>query len=67
MAEAMAATLVQNGSRREVSLAVFLSEQLQRPRREVIAAIFATGVPVLGFTAADISAVLQSLELTDKP
>ena len=44
-----------------VSLAVYLSKQLGLPKREVVNAVFATGVPVFGFSAADVQLVLAQL------
>jgi len=47
-----------------VSMAVHLSKQLDRPKRDIVNAIFATGVPVFGFTTADVDTVLAHLSLT---
>ena len=47
-----------------VSLAVYLANALEMRKREVVDAIFSTGVPVFGATRQDIRLVLAHLGLT---
>lgn len=47
--------------RPNVSLAVYLSDWLGRPRRQVVNAVFAAAVPVFDFVEADVQAVLAVL------
>ena len=56
--------LLENSPPEGVSLAVYLSKTLEMRKREVVDAIFATGVPVFGATPDDIRLVLAHLGLT---
>jgi hypothetical protein len=47
-----------------VSLAVYLAAQLGRPKREVVNAIFATGVRVFDFDLSDVQLVLAHMGLS---
>jgi len=47
-----------------ISLVVYLSDVLKRPRREMVDAVFATGVQVFGFSAADVQRVLVHLDVS---
>ena len=47
-----------------VSLAVYLANALEMRKREVVDAIFSTGVPVFDATRQDIRLVLAHLGLT---
>jgi hypothetical protein len=44
-----------------ISLAVYLAEALGLPRKTIIGAVFAAGVPVLGPTQEDVQTVLNAL------